>query len=522
MRQIMGLMAVVLLALVSYSGTASAMQGIAPGRYQIEMVASGKVLDLNAADKRSVQQWSKANVVNQQWDIERASGDFYHIRSAETGDYLAIDGAGNGAKISVANRGNRASHLWRIEDSGNGQVRIIHRSGLSLDLPNGAAEDGVRMQVWSPAQQNNQLFRLLPVSMVGSPVYNNTPSQAPVTASGPGFSGPGVYEIESAMTGKVLDLRREDYRTVQQWARGGVRNQQWNFESAGGDYYYIRSAENGAYMGVEGAGNGARVVATTTRGNNRNNQVWRVVDADNGLVTLVHRSGQVLDLHKDATKDGQAMQVWSSSGQANQMFKLVRVGNVDTDVNTSPTTGGTVSRAYEQGYQAGTSDQRAALPRNYRRYRDRYNASTETDFHTGYDAGYDRGRDDNTRDNNTGGTRAAYNEGYQAGASDNRAALNRNHRRHRNRYDRNSEADFQAGYNAGYDGARNDGIDDDDDLSRMTANERRTYDEGYRYGQDDARGGYNANYRRYSNRYNRSQETFFQRGYEAGYNSIRR
>src|SRR5262249_20347010 len=71
---------------------------------------------------------------------------------------------------------------------------------------------------------------------------------------------PGRYEIEVALTGKVLDLRREDMRTVQQFYRGNVRNQQWDIESAGGGYYYIRSVENGAYLTAEGTFNGSRVI----------------------------------------------------------------------------------------------------------------------------------------------------------------------------------------------------------------------------------------------------------------------
>lgn len=514
MRQLIVLLAVVLLALATYSEMASAGQRgrVAPGRYEIEMAATGKALDLNSGDRRTVQQWSKSGGRNQQWDIERADGDYYYIRSAETGGYLAIDGAGNGAKVVASDRGNRASHIWRIQDVGNGQMTIIHRSGLSLDLHNGVAEDGQAMQVWSATRQPNQLFRLVPAStaVATSPGFPQT------GVTGPGFSGPGQYEIESAVTGKVLDLRREDYRTVQQYDRGGVRNQRWNIESAGGDYYTIRSAENGTYVGVEGAGNGARVVAT--QGGNRNNQVWRIRDTGNGLVTLVHRSGQVLDLHKDATNNGQPLQVWSSSGQTNQMFKMVRVGDVQASADTGPVAPERpgLGNAYNKGYQAGINDKQAALNRNYRRHRDQYNANSEADFQTGYIAGYDGRRNDNTNN-----TRAAYDEGFQAGASDNRAALNRNYRRHRERYDRDSEADFQSGYNAGYDGARND-APVNDDLSRMTANERRSYDDGYRYGQEDARGGYNSNHRRYNNRYNRQQEPFFQRGYEAGYLSIRR
>ena len=42
-----------------------------------------------------------------------------------------------------------------------------------------------------------------------------------ILAQRDGFVGPGRYEIEIAATGKVLDLRREDMRTVQQWELKG-------------------------------------------------------------------------------------------------------------------------------------------------------------------------------------------------------------------------------------------------------------------------------------------------------------
>lgn len=531
MRQLVVFLAVVLLGLASYSELSSAVQrgGVAPGRYEIQVATSGKALDLRGEDKRTVQQWSRSGGVNQLWDIERANDNYYYIRSAETGAYLAVDGAGNGARVSAADRGNRASHVWRIEDEGNGQVRITHRSGLSLDVPNGVADDGTPMQVWSPARQPNQVFRLVPAGNTtadaGRRPYASNPNAAQTAVAGAGFSGPGQYEIESAVTGKVLDLRREDFRTVQQWERGGVKNQRWNIEDAGSGYYYIRSAETGTYLGIEGTGNGARVVATQ-RGN-RNSNIWRIEDMGNGLATIVHRSGLVLDLHNGVADNGQAMQVWGSSRQPNQQFKLIRVGNIelDTSAGANPNTNDPNYRdrpvrgeriVYDTGYQAGVDDNRAGLGRNYRRHRERYDRTTEIDFQTGYNAGYD-----SVRSAGTTATRPAYEEGFQAGASDSRAALNRNYRRHRERYDRNTEADFLAGYNAGYDSTRNDSIGSDD-LSRMTATERRYYDDGYRSGQDDARGGYSSNYRRFSSRYNRQYEPFFQRGYEAGYNSIRR
>ncbi|MCY7390673.1 MAG: RICIN domain-containing protein, partial [Leptolyngbyaceae cyanobacterium CAN_BIN12] len=45
---------------------------------------------------------------------------------------------------------------------------------------------------------------------------------------------PGRYEIEVTLTGKVLDLKKEDMRSVQQYFRGKVNNQQWDIQNAEG------------------------------------------------------------------------------------------------------------------------------------------------------------------------------------------------------------------------------------------------------------------------------------------------
>src|SRR5262249_16005025 len=133
---------------------------------------------------------------------------------------------------------------------------------------------------------------------------------------------PGRYEIEVALTGKVLDLRREDMRTVQQYYRGNVRNQQWDIESAGGSFYSIRSAENGAYLGVEGNNNGDRVIAS--RGG-VGSGIWRFLAMGDGTVMLVNRSGMVLDLTDGSSRDGTPMQVWSQAGNSHQRFRLVPI-----------------------------------------------------------------------------------------------------------------------------------------------------------------------------------------------------
>jgi len=333
---------------------------------------------------------------------------------------------------------------------------------------------------------------------------------------------PGRYEIQITLTGKVLDLRQEDMRSVQQYYRGNVVNQQWDIESAGGNYYYIRSAQNGAYLGIEGTPReGARVTATPNR-----QDTWRFQEMGNGNVLIVNRSGMVLDLTEGSNRDGTLMQVWSNAANTHQQFRLLPINLAAAGYNQRNTTG---RFEYNEAYRAGVNDREANLNQNYRRHRSMYDFNTERDFEQAYNAGYNSERRyDNTYNDDLSGMsqseRRIYDAAYQLGQRDARYGYNADYSRYSNRYNRWQEDTFQRGYEAGYNGVNRGGYNNDQfDLSRLTTYERRAYDEGYRLGQQDARYGYSLNYRRYSNRITDDRlERFFQRGYEVGYNSTRR
>jgi len=338
------------------------------------------------------------------------------------------------------------------------------------------------------------------------------------------FVEPGRYEIEIALTGKVLDLRKEDMRSVQQYYRGNVNNQQWNIESAGGNSYYIRSAENGGYLSVENAREGGRVVVTNSA---RSGDTWGFVDLGNGSMMIVHRSGMTLDITGGDTRDGTPIQVWSQARNTHQQFRLVRL---NANAAYSPNT--TSRTESNESYRMGVDDRAANLGRNYRRHRELYDRYSEREFEQSYNAGYDSGRNTSVYNNDlnrmSANERRVYDEAYQLGQQDARSSYGANYRRYSDRYNRLQESLFQRGYEAGYNSSgRSDRFDNNRDnnqfdLSRLTPNERSAYDDGYRIGQRDARAGSTLNYRRYSDRYTFRQESFFQRGYEVGYNSVRR
>src|SRR6266446_3537491 len=150
-----------------------------PGRYQIENVASGKVLDVDLRDGRTLRQWAAAygsdqlnppnNVRNQQWDIEDAGFGFVHIKSAQTGMNLDVQQPNVRAAVPVilSRPGKDQTQLWRIEDVGQGQVKITSRIGKSLDLPDGSHNNGTHFQVFPPNPGDNQKFLLFRVDARG-------------------------------------------------------------------------------------------------------------------------------------------------------------------------------------------------------------------------------------------------------------------------------------------------------------------------------------------------------------------
>jgi hypothetical protein len=143
-----------------------------PGRYKIESVASGKVLDADLRDGRTIRQWEAAygsdqlnpssNVRNQQWDIEEAGSGFVRIKSAQTGMALDVQQPNihEAVPVMLSRAGNSQTQLWRIEDVGQGRVKITSRIGKSLDLPDGSHSNGKLFQVFPPNDGDNQKFVL--------------------------------------------------------------------------------------------------------------------------------------------------------------------------------------------------------------------------------------------------------------------------------------------------------------------------------------------------------------------------
>ncbi|MDX2033212.1 MAG: RICIN domain-containing protein [Blastocatellia bacterium] len=320
----------ILLLVLAFSPLAARAQGtITQGRYVIEIVATGKVLDLRTEDKRSVQQWANGGGRNQQWDLEDAGGGFFYIRSAENGKALdsADARARDGSALIVADKRDSDNQKWKIAENGNGQYTIVSRAGKSLESPAGKREDGARLQVWGPHGLENQRFRLTRLGDVEARVRprdgSATPGAAPPPAGFTGFRGQGRYNIQSVASGHYLDLRREDNQTLQQWSGSGAKNQMWEAEDAGKGYFFLRNVENGRYLDAAGTRDGSPIYTRDRTG--RDSQRWRIVDAGQAESLIVARNGKVIDLTNSERREGQALQIWGEHRRENQRFRFNQI-----------------------------------------------------------------------------------------------------------------------------------------------------------------------------------------------------
>jgi hypothetical protein len=175
--------ALALIAVLGFSSASARAQSpraySGPGRYEIESVASGKAVEVDLRDGRTVRQWTAVhqgdqpnppnNLRNQQWDIEDAGLGYVRIKSAETGSALDAEQPNMRAAVPVvlSRPSKEQTQLWRIEDAGEGVVKISSRLGKSLDLPDGSHSNGTHFQIFPSNPGDNQKFRLFRVDGPG-------------------------------------------------------------------------------------------------------------------------------------------------------------------------------------------------------------------------------------------------------------------------------------------------------------------------------------------------------------------
>jgi hypothetical protein len=153
------------------------------------------------------------------------------------------------------------------------------------------------------------------------------------------------YELVNRNSGKAMDVcgvSTADGACVQQYARSGGQNQQWQFVDSGGGFYRVRARHSNKMLDVYNwstADNGAIVQWPDT---GANNQQFRLVDSPDGYVRLISRhSNKAIQVQNSSTADAARVVQFTDNGSSTQQWLMVRVGGGGTTTTTTsrpPTT----------------------------------------------------------------------------------------------------------------------------------------------------------------------------------------
>ncbi|MEV4051994.1 non-reducing end alpha-L-arabinofuranosidase family hydrolase [Amycolatopsis sp. NPDC049688] len=130
---------------------------------------SGKALDVSGAstaDGAAVQQWSRHDGANQQWQFVDSGGGYYRLKSKNSGKVLDIDGwsTADGGKVQQWTDLNGTNQQFSLADSDGGYLRLVNRnSGKAVEVTGASTADGaavVQYGDWQGANQQWQLVKL--------------------------------------------------------------------------------------------------------------------------------------------------------------------------------------------------------------------------------------------------------------------------------------------------------------------------------------------------------------------------
>jgi GH43 family beta-xylosidase len=166
---------------------------------------------------------------------------------------------------------------------------------------------------------------------VGTAVIPSAASAATVT---PGVS----YVLVNRHSGKALDvhnLATGDGAAINQYARNDGAWQQWRFLDSGGGWYRVQSAHSGKVLDLPSTADGVQLVQYSDRNDAR--QQFRLADSAGEHVRLINRtSGKALDVWEWSTADGAKVSQFQDLDGANQQWQLVALGGGSAGTFTNP------------------------------------------------------------------------------------------------------------------------------------------------------------------------------------------
>ncbi|WP_328993585.1 non-reducing end alpha-L-arabinofuranosidase family hydrolase [Kribbella sp. NBC_01245] len=131
--------------------------------------ASGKAMDVSGASTANgaaIQQWSRHDGTNQQFQFVDSGGGYYRLRARHSAKVLDVLNAStaDGAGIAQWTEHNGTNQQFRLADSPDGNVRLINRnSNKALEVPSGSTANGTTIVQRSDGGGTNQQWLLVPI-----------------------------------------------------------------------------------------------------------------------------------------------------------------------------------------------------------------------------------------------------------------------------------------------------------------------------------------------------------------------
>lgn len=143
---------------------------------------SGKAMDVSGnstADGARIQQWSRHNGQNQQFQFLDSGSGYYRLKARHSGKVLDVNGAStaDGAQLIQWPDHGGSNQQWRLATTDSGYVKLVNRNSNKVaDVTGNSTADGAYLQQYADWNGSNQQWQLIKVDG-GSP--SPSPSQSP-------------------------------------------------------------------------------------------------------------------------------------------------------------------------------------------------------------------------------------------------------------------------------------------------------------------------------------------------------
>lgn len=269
---------------------------VAEGTYTIESaLASNKTIEVPGSS------WSSGTGIaiygkntaksSQRFEIISAGDGSYYIVAEHSGKALEVKGSSSASGVVIQqntlNRNSQAQK-WYFQNAGNGQYYIVSALGTYMDVQSALTNDG--NPVWAYAFNGSvaQKWKL------------SESSYRPVED--------GMYSIANSrnknMVLNVQSASKADYANVNLMANQHSQEQQFEVTYVGGGYYKIIAEHSGKSLDVSNASTAAGTNLQQYSWNNTNAQLWKFVNAGNGMYYIRSKVGTVIDLAGDQAVSG--------------------------------------------------------------------------------------------------------------------------------------------------------------------------------------------------------------------------